>query len=508
MAERAAPGDVFCALRGVGKAFGPVQACRGIEIEIRAGEVLAIAGENGAGKSTTLKCLCGYHSPTEGHVELDGEPVAFKGPQDGERVGIVMIPQELDLFPELSVAENVFVGLPRPRTRLGTFDAGAMRRRARELLGQLGLEVDVSLPVRHLSAANGKLVEIARALNARARLIIMDEPTAALSEREVERLLEVVRLLRSSGVAVLYITHRLDEIFAVSDRIVVLRDGALVTTVRTADETENGLVHKMVGRPVEQLFSRTAVAIGAPVLRLEALSAGSRFQDVSFELSEGEILGLSGLVGAGRTEVAETLFGLRRPTSGRVLIDGREVRIRSVADAYAHGIGYLPEERRSLGLVLPFTIEQNVTFSSLERFVRGGLIDSSAEHDFAEQAVSRVRVVGATLDAPVAQLSGGNQQKVVIAKVLAREPRILILDEPTRGVDVGAKSEIYRIIEDLARAGHCILLISSELNEVLSMSDRVAVMREGRLLRIFDRDEATPETVGAAAAGAAFSKAA
>ena len=497
--SRSAP---VCALRSISKTFGKIQACRDLTLEVYQGDVIAIAGENGAGKSTLSKCLYGLYSPSAGHVELDGRQVSFASPSDGEAAGIVMIPQELDLFPELSIVDNIWMGLKRPRTRFGVLDYKKMRSVARAHLKTLGFDVDVGRPAKHLSAAHGKLIEIARALNAHARVVIMDEPTASLTEREVENLLTVVRELQAKGLAVIYVTHRLEEIFEVCDRVVVLRDGKLISDLPTSEETHVSSVRKMVGRPVEDLFSRHPHEIGEPILEVKGLSAGHALSDISFSLREGEILGISGLIGSGRSELAETLFGLRRRTAGLVRIHGLEVDIWSVRKAFENGIGMVPEERRSMGLILPFSIKANITFSSLAKFLRGPFVDTSTEHAFARKAASQVRVVGASLDDPVSMLSGGNQQKVVVAKALARNPEILILDEPTRGVDIGAKSEIYKIIDGLAKDGHAILMISSELNEILAMCDRTLVMREGRLVQEFDRSEFSAERIGAASAGA------
>ena len=493
--------QLLCALRNVSKHFGNIQACQDIDLEIFSGEVLAVVGENGAGKSTVSKCLYGLYSPSHGHVEVDGRPVEFRDPSEGEKAGIVMIPQELDLFPELSVAENIWMGLERPRRWHGAFDGSAMEKRASELLQRLGLFVDVKTPAKLLSAANGKLVEVARALNVNARVIIMDEPTASLTEREVSNLFSVVRSLKRSNVGVIYITHRLDEVFEVCDRTVVLRDGRMISDCPTSEETESGLVRKMVGRPVEQLFVRHPHEIGEVVLEVEGLSSGSAFQNVSFKLHEGEILGISGLIGAGRSEIAETLFGLRDRTAGTVRLKGEVANIANVQGAFLHGIGMVPEERRTLGLILPFSVKHNVTFSSLPKFMRSIFIDTAAEDRFAEEAANQVTIVGAGLNDPVSALSGGNQQKVVVAKALARSPKILILDEPTRGVDIGAKSEIYRIIDGLAKQGHAVLMISSELNEILAMCDRTLVMREGSLVRSVDRKDFSPDVIGSAAAG-------
>lgn len=497
-----------CALRDVGKSFGGVFACRHIELELFAGEVLALTGENGAGKSTTVKCLVGLLPPSEGHVEIEGQAVELKSPRDGEARGIALIPQELDLFPELSIVENLFVGRDRPRTWWGGFDWARMRREASKILRSLGVEFDVSAPVKSLSAANAKLVEIARALIRNARVVVMDEPTAALSDREVERLFSVIRDLKGRGISVIYISHRLDEIFAICDRIAVLRDGALVRTDRTAAFHKSSLVQLMVGRPLEQLFSRHLNPIGEVALEVRGLTVRGRFSEISFQLHRGEVLGISGLIGAGRSDVAQAIYGFAPADSGSILISGQPVAIKGVVDALHHRIGYLPEERRSQGLILPFSIISNISFSCLSRFTRLGLVRKRAERQFAADSARRFTVAGAELSSPVVNLSGGNQQKVLIAKTLAREPEIIILDEPTRGVDVGAKSEIYRIIDDLAKAGKAVLLISSEMNEVLSMSDRIIVMREGQLVRTFLREEFSARAIGAAAAGHELSHAA
>ena len=489
------------ALRNISKTFGGIKACQNITFEIYSGEVIAIVGENGAGKSTVSKCLYGLYSPDEGFVEIEGEKVQFKNPSEGEAAGIVMIAQELDLFPELSISDNIWIGQKRPRTRFGSLDYSAMEREAHRHLQTLGLETDVRLPAKHLSAANGKLIEIARALNVGARVVIMDEPTASFTEREVNKLLSVVKSLQNSGVAVIYITHRLEEVFKVSNRMIVLRDGKLISNGPTNEETQNSLVKKMVGRPVEELFSRHPNELGEVLLNVEGLSADGVFQDISFSLRKGEILGIAGLIGAGRSELAEALFGVRKTKSGTITLRGEKVRIQSAQDAFSQGIGLVPEERRAMGLILDFSIKENISFSSLEKFKKGPFIDQKAELEFAEKASKEVTIVGATLDAPVSSLSGGNQQKAVIAKTLARKPQILVLDEPTRGVDIGAKSEIYRIIDALAKGGHAVLMISSELNEIIAMCDRTLVMREGRLVRSFDRAEFSPEAIGAASAG-------
>lgn len=489
------------ALRGIAKTFAGVDVCRDIDLDISAGEVVALVGENGAGKSTTMKCLYGLYAPSQGHIEVDGARVSFQSPRDAEAAGISMIPQELDLFPELSIAENLFIGQARPRNRWGGFDHRAMRRRAASIMASLGVETDVAAPVKSLSAAMGKLVEIGRALNRDARLVIMDEPTAALTDREAERLFSVIARLKASGVAIVYISHRLDEIFAISDRIIVMRDKRLIRSGPTSSFTVASLIEAMVGRPLEKLYHRQPHAPGEIMLSVTGLRRGRAFSDVSFDLRSGEILGISGLIGAGRSEVAQAIYGFAPADAGEIRIAGKAVTIRSVSDALHSGIAYLPEERRSQGLILPFSITGNISFAVLSRFTRRGFVDRAGEAKFSEAAARSFTVSGAALSAPVEVLSGGNQQKVLLAKILALDPRIVILDEPTRGVDVGAKAEIYAIIDGLARRGKAILLISSEMNEVMSLSDRIIVMHEGRISAEFDRGEFSQSAIGAAAAG-------
>ena len=488
-------------LRGLGMSFGGVFACREIDMNFAAGEIHALMGENGAGKSTTMKCLAGLYAPTEGGIDIDGRAVTFRSPRDAEHSGISLIPQELDLFPELSIAENMFLGAERPRKAWGGFDHRAMRATARAALGRMGVDFDPATKVKHLSAANAKIVEIARALTRNARLLIMDEPTASLTEREVENLFRVVHELKAQGISIVYISHRLDEVFALCDRITVLRDGRLVCTGPTDAFTPTRLVQAMVGRPMESLFSRSFHPIGPTILAVEGLCRGGSFRDVSFTVGRGEILGLSGLIGAGRTEVALALFGIAVADTGSIRLNGRLVKIRSPREALSLGIAYLPEERRAQGLVLSRSIDWNVSIGCLDRFSRGGVVDGRGAKAFAAASTSAVGVKGGGLDSPVSHLSGGNQQKVVLARTLALDPEIVILDEPTRGVDVGAKSDIYRIIDGLAKAGKSVLMISSELNELIAMCDRILVMREGAPAGCFDR-EFSAEALGAAAAGA------
>jgi ABC-type sugar transport system ATPase subunit len=487
-------------LVGVTKRFGGVVAVRDVDFDLRPGEVHALVGENGAGKSTLMKIADGLYAPDEGRLEVGGQPAEFSSPRDAEAAGIAMIPQELDLFPELSVAENLFVGRKRPRTRWGGLDRNAMRAEARRWLGSLGVDLDVTARVKRLSAANQQIVAIARALVGDARAVVMDEPTSSLTDREARQLFRIIEELTSGDVGVVYISHRLEEIFEIAERITVLRDGRLITTAPASELDAEELVRLMVGRPLNELFSRHPHDPGEVALEVRGLTREGEFADVDLTLRRGEILGLAGLVGAGRTELAQAIFGIRPPEFGEILVDGEEAGIRSPQAAMDRGIFYVPEERRSQGLILPFSIKNNITLSILDRISRFGFVPRS-ERQTADRFAKELSIRGAEMSDPVARLSGGNQQKVVVAKSLAREPSILLLDEPTRGVDVGAKSEIYRLIDDLAREGKAILLISSELEEVLSMSDRILVMREGRITGEFEREGATQERVMTAATG-------
>lgn len=488
-------------LAGVSKRFGGVVAVKGVSFDLLPGEVHALVGENGAGKSTLMKIVDGLYAPDEGKLEVCGEEVAFSSPRDAEASGIAMIPQELDLFPELSVAENLFVGRRLPRTRLGGVDWASIRREAQEKFRSLGVDLDVTAPVKQLSTANRQIVAIARALVREARAVVMDEPTASLTDREVRRLFGIISDLKTQGVGVVYISHRLEEVFTIADRITVLRDGEHIATGPVDDFDAEKLVRFMVGRPLKDLFTRTEHEPGEIVLEVRGLSRSGEFERVDLTVRAGEIVGLAGLVGAGRSELAQTIFGVRVADEGEIRVNGEAVRIGSPQDAMKRGIFYVPEERQSQGLILPFPIRANISLSVLNLISRLGMVDRKSERKMAEKYAEALSIRGAGISEPASWLSGGNQQKVVLAKSLARRPSVLILDEPTRGVDVGAKSEIYGLIDGLAKEGKAILLISSELEEVLSMSDRVLVMREGWIAGEFSRTEATRENVIAAATG-------
>ena len=495
------PAAPLLAVAGIEKSFPGVRALSGVSFEVAPGEVHALLGENGAGKSTLIKIISGVYQPDAGTIEVDGRPLRFESPDDARRAGVATIYQELLLFRDLTVAENIFMG-HAPRGRFGRLDWKAMAARSEALLKALDIvDLAPSRIVGTLSVGNRQRVEILRALSQDARLLIMDEPTAALTEYDVTRLFDIVRRLKARGVGIIYISHRMDEIFQLADRVTVLRDGAQVGTRRVAETSSAELVQMMVGRQIDSLFPKVAAAVGAPVLEVRDLVRRPMTRGISLIVRAGEIVGLAGLVGSGRSELAQTIFGVTPAESGKILISGEAVQIRSPGRARALGIAYVPEDRATQGLVRPMSVRENFSLASLAKVARLGFIDSAAETRLAESGVSRFRVRTASLDQVVGRLSGGNQQKIVLGKWLANNPRLLILDEPTRGIDVGAKAEIHRLMCDLAAQGLAILMISSELPEVLGMSDRVLVMREGQLVGEFARSDATPEAVGAAMMG-------
>ncbi|MEU8251072.1 sugar ABC transporter ATP-binding protein [Nonomuraea sp. NPDC048916] len=490
------------ALANVSKSFGAVKALRDVSLELFAGEAHALAGENGAGKSTLVKTLAGVHRPDSGQVLLGGEPVVFAGPADAQQAGVAVIYQEPTLFPDLSVAENIFMGR-QPRRGLGRIDRGSMHAQTRALFGRLGVTLDPEQPSRGLSIADQQLVEIAKALSRDARVLIMDEPTAALSGNEVARLFSVVEALREHGCAILFISHRLDEIFSLCQRVTTLRDGAWIAGEPVAGLTHDDLVRRMVGRELGALYPKQDTAVGDVALKVERLTREGVFTDVSFEVRRGEIVALAGLVGAGRSEVARAVFGVDRWDAGAVTVDGRDLPAGSPTAAMDAGLALVPEDRRQQGLVMELSIERNIGLTGLRSLRRGLTISRRAERDRAADWAVRLRLKFARLGDGVGVLSGGNQQKVVLAKWLATEPSVLIVDEPTRGIDVGTKAEVHRLLSELAGQGIAVLMISSDLPEVLGMADRVLVMHEGRLAAEIPRAEATEESVMNAATGRA-----
>jgi rhamnose transport system ATP-binding protein len=484
----------------VSKSYGGVHAVSDVSFGIRPASTHALVGENGAGKSTLVKILTGVVAPDAGSVLVDVEPRTIGDPSAAHRLGIVAMYQDPTVFEDLTVAENVFAGR-YPRARLRAVDWRTMRREASRILQEIGADFAPDAPVRGLGVADRQLIEIAKALSSSARLLIMDEPTAALSLQEVDNLFAVVRRLHERGVSVLFISHRLEEVSEISDTVTVLRDGRHVDTRPTAELSHGEMIRLMVGRSLDALFPKEEAEIGEPVLEAEGLTRRGVFSDVSFHVRRGEIVGLAGFVGSGRTEVARCIFGIDRLDRGRLRIEGRAFRPRSPRAALKRGLAYLPEDRLRQGLVQPMSIERNATMAVLPELAPGGIVRPWRERRLARTFMERLRIKATSPRQIVRSLSGGNQQKVVLSKWLAAEPRILILDEPTHGVDVGTKADVHRTISNLATQGLAILLISSELPEILGMADRVLVIREGRLVGELSREEATQERIVQAAAG-------
>jgi len=487
-------------LTGVSKSFPGVRALQEVSLKLFPGQTTALIGENGAGKSTLVKILSGIHQPDGGDIDVAGHPVHLKSPRDAWRAGIVAIHQETVMFDELSIAENIFMG-HAPTRRFGRLDWRAMVERTRALLGTLESALDPLTPVKKLGVAQKHLVEIARALSHDARVVIMDEPTAALSAHEIDELYRIVERLKQDGRAILFISHKFDEVFRVADRWTCLRDGEQVGEGLIAEATENQLVSLMVGRSVDQVFPKVDVAPGETVLEVEDLSNATEFDGVHFALKRGEILGIYGLIGSGRSEAMQCLFGLSKRSRGQVRIDGKPVEIGSPAAAVAAGLAYVPEDRQVQGAVLPFGVRENMTLAALDRFAGAGVVSKPRELAETQRLGARLAVKASNWDQPLNQLSGGNQQKVVIGKWLATRPRVLILDEPTKGIDIGSKAAVHAFMSELAREGLAVILVSSELPEVMGMSDRILVMREGRIAARFERGRWSAEAIVRAASG-------
>lgn len=488
------------ALHHATKSFGAVRALVDGSISLTAGEAHALIGENGAGKSTLVKILAGVHQPDGGLLTIDGIEQNFGGPVDARNAGVAVIYQEPTLFPDLTVAENIFMGRQpmRPGRRI---DRRAMNNDAMEIFGRLGVSLDPDRQARGLSVADQQLVEIAKALSLRAKVLVMDEPTAALTNVEVDRLFAVMETLRAGGSAILFISHRLEEIFVSCQRVTVMRDGAFVRSDLTSDVTVDDIILAMVGRKLDALFPKTPPRRGDVVLDVSGLSRTGVFSDISLKVHAGELVALAGLVGAGRSEVARAIFGIDRADAGSVTINGRPLRLGRPLAAMAAGIALVPEDRRQQGLVMEMAIDKNIALASLRRLRRGGLLHSATERGLAREWGTRLRLKYARLADTVATLSGGNQQKVVLAKWMSRKPQLLIIDEPTRGIDVGTKAEVHRLLDELTNQGVAVLMISSELPEVLGMADRVLVLREGRIAAEIDGADATETAIMRAATG-------
>jgi rhamnose transport system ATP-binding protein len=495
------PGDVTPAveMRGIVKRFGPVEVLTDIDLALHHGRIHSLAGENGAGKSTLVKILAGIYRPDSGEILLDGQPITMHDAADARRHGIAVIHQHPAMFPDLSVAENIFVG--RQPRRGARIDWAAMQATAEELLQRLRMQMDVRLPVKAISIAERQAIEIVRALSLDARVLIMDEPTSTISAREIDRLFDIVQKLKQQGIAILFISHFIDEVLGLGDDVTILRSGRRVISSPAATLTPEQTVRHMIGSEPGALFPKEAGTIGRPVLGARLLSGASFVDDVSFDLKAGEILGLFGLVGAGRSEVAQMLFGITPPERGEIQIDGRPVKLRSPRDAMRLGISLLPEDRHQQGLVLQFPIRANETLPILWRLAdRFGLVDRAKEARVAREFTGQMRVIARGIEQLTSTLSGGNQQKVLFAKWLIPAPRVLILDQPTRGIDVGAKAEIHRIVSRLAAQGMAIILISDDAPEVIGMADRILVLRTGRLVAEFTRDAVDQQALMLAAA--------
>jgi len=498
--EAPTAGQPLLSLRGAAKSFGAVHAIVDASIDLYGGEVHGLVGENGAGKSTLVKILAGVHQPDSGQLLVNGTPAVLHGPAAAQDAGIAVIYQEPTLFPDLTAAENIFMGR-QPLRRGRRIDARRMRAQARALFERLGVRLDPGRICRGLSIADQQIIEIAKALSLEARIIVMDEPTAALSAAEVARLFDVAATLRESGAAVLFISHRLEEVFEICQRVTVMRDGRQVLSSKLAGLTADDLVRAMVGRQLDDRVTDGHHTPGDVVLRVERLTREGMFTDISFDVRAGEIVAFAGLVGSGRSEIARAIFGIDHYDAGSVTVRGRPLRGSSPTSAMAAGVGFVPEDRRQQGLVMDMSVQQNMALASLGRLRRAGIISSKSERNFAADWALRLRIKFGRLTDPVSQLSGGNQQKVVLAKWLGRQPSLLIVDEPTRGIDIATKAEVHRLLSQLAGNGVAILMISSELPEVLRVGDRILVMREGRLVAEYSHSDASEEKIMSAATG-------
>ncbi len=488
-------GDVILTMKGIDKSFPGVHALDHVDLELRKGEVHALMGENGAGKSTLMKVLTGIYHKDSGTITYEGREVEFSNPREAQDAGIVIVHQELNMLGHLTVAQNIFIGREYMKGKL--IDDKKMNEEARKLFDQLGIDIDPTETMSRLTVGKQQMCEIAKAISHEAKVIVFDEPSAALTEAEIEELFKIIRDLRNKQMGIIYISHRMDEIKVITDRVTVMRDGGYVGTLITKDCTKDDIINMMVGRVIyEDPKTESAVAKDAPVvLKVEHLNAGRMVKDVSFELRKGEILGFSGLMGAGRTETMRALFGADPKQSGDIYVNGEKIEIRTPQDAVQHGIGYLSEDRKRYGIVVDKSVAENSTMASLENYMKGMFIDKKKENDVAQKYVELLRTKTPGVDQLVVNLSGGNQQKVVIAKWLVRNCDILIFDEPTRGIDVGAKSEIYQLMNELVEEGKSIIMVSSEMTEILRMSDRIVVMCEGRKTGELGIEEATQERI-------------
>ncbi|MGA0555572.1 sugar ABC transporter ATP-binding protein [Larkinella sp. VNQ87] len=487
--------DSLLTVRGLTKTFSGVKALDGVQLDLRKGEVHALMGENGAGKSTFMKILVGLHKPDAGEIFFEGRELNTRDVSDVLKKGISMIHQELLVVPELTVAQNIFLGRESNRGLFGWIDEKKLNREAGALLTQMGVTISPTTPIKYLSVAEMQMVEIAKALSNNAKVIIMDEPTSALSDKEVATLFGLIRDLKQKGVAIIYISHKMDEIFDISDTITVLRDGKYIDTKPAMELDTNTLIKLMVGREIENLFPDSVVKKGAEVLSVKNLRRNGKFSNINFAVRAGEVLGLAGLMGAGRTEIARAIFGLDPLDGGEIYLHGKQLIIKTPQDAIQHGIGYVSEDRKGLGFIPGMSVKHNITLGSLPKHAKGPFIQDQSETAAAATMITDLRIKTAGPDQKVTFLSGGNQQKVVIGKVLLSSPELVMLDEPTRGIDIGAKFEIYKLIRRLVADGIAVILISSELPEILGLSDRILVLSQGQQTALLTKEEATQETI-------------
>ena len=482
-------------LRGIHKSFPGVRALQDVHFQLRPGEIHALMGENGAGKSTFIKIITGVHQPDEGEILLNGQPVQIHNPKDSQRRGIAAIYQHVTCYPDLSVTENIFIGHETISPLTKAIQWKSMHAEAKTLLTELGSDIDPHTEMGSLSVAQQQIVEIAKALSTKARIVIMDEPTAALTNRESEELYRITKKLSASGVSIIFISHRFEDMYRLASRVTVIRDSKYIGSWDVATLSNDALIMAMVGREITQLFPEKKADIGAELLRVENLGKVGLFSGISFTLHQGEILGLTGLVGAGRSEVCQSIFGILPADAGSISVRGHTVKIKHPSDAIRLGIGYLPEDRQKQGLIMSWGIGNNISLPMIDEFAGTWWLDEQKEGGVVRDLADFVRVKAGSIDTEAGTLSGGNQQKVIVAKLLGTQPKVIIIDEPTKGVDVGAKAAIHEIMGELACQGFGIIMVSSEMPEVLGMSDRIAVMREGRLAAIFERSEATQERI-------------
>jgi rhamnose transport system ATP-binding protein len=487
--------ELILELRHITKTFPGVTALDDVRFDLKPGEIHALIGENGAGKSTLIKVITGVYQPDAGQILFDGAPVDFRSTADSQRIGIAAIYQHVTCYPDLSVTENIYIGHEKIHPVLRKIDWKDMHSRAEELLQRLDADFDPRATMGSLSVAQQQIVEIAKALSTNARIIIMDEPTAPLTNRESEDLYRITESLRDKGVSIIFISHRMEDMYRLASRVTVFRDSRYVGTWNLNEVRHEDLIMAMVGREITQFFPKRAVKIGEEILRVEGLSRTGYFKDVSFSVRKGEILAITGLIGAGRTEVCEAIYGVTRPDSGRVVLDGEEMQIANPAQAIQKGIGYLPEDRLRQGLVLQWELSKNVTLPTLRNFAHMGWLDTKHENTVTKELAEKLEVRAGSVFDTAATLSGGNQQKIIVAKLLAGKMKVIILDEPTKGVDVGAKTAIFNIMNDLADSGYGIIMVSSEMPEVLGMSDRIVVMKEGRVSEVLETRTATQESI-------------